>query len=353
MKEKILEDFKIKKKTFNAFKDRMINLLKDLIETDGIVAHQITGRTKETNSLSKKIDKKGEKYNTLNDITDVVGLRVVTYLESDVDPVAAIIEREFEKDEKNSIDKRILKSDQFGYRSLHVVVSLNDKRIKLPEYASYKSIKCEIQIRSILQHAWAEIEHDLGYKGSDIPDDYKRSFNRVAALLEVADIEFVKLKNQLTTYEKEVSKLIEERPEDVDLNKASLKSFVQTNRVIKDLRELVTKESGHQMRSGEVGDFDIKILKYCGIETIKSLETSLDLNKVGLFKFVKIFLNDRQVDEALSESVLLMYFAHYLISKQNDVSVIQKYFETFNFRRDNNLAQVYLDIFKTSEDSEI
>ncbi|MDB4904842.1 MAG: hypothetical protein JWQ63_4123 [Mucilaginibacter sp.] len=349
MKENILEDFKAKKKTYSAFKDRMIDLLKDLIEKENIIPHQITGRIKEAGSLSKKIDKKGDKYNILSDITDVIGLRVITYLESDVDPIASILTKEFEKDEENSIDKRILKNDQFGYRSLHVVVSLNDKRIKLPEYSAYKAIKCEIQIRSILQHAWAEIEHDLGYKGTDIPDAYKRSFNRVAALLELADIEFVKLKAELDDYEKDVPELIVFKPEEVDINKASLNSILITNSIIEDVRKIIVKKTGYKLAKGGMYDIVIEVIKFFNIKTIKSLEIALEENKIAYIKFIKQFIDDNELFGELPDLVVLLYFGHYLAVKKEDISFINKYFSSFNFITDEGVAEVYLKTYIVSK----
>ena len=79
--------------------------------------------------------------------------------------------------------------------SMHYVVSIHQNRLKFTEYKSYTNLKIEIQIRSILQHGWAEIEHDLGYKGAKgIPDEFKRDFNRISALLETADNEFDRLR---------------------------------------------------------------------------------------------------------------------------------------------------------------
>ncbi len=217
---------------FEAFKDKILVLLKDLLLDEGIKIHQISSRIKSIESLSKKIDEKSEKYNAIEEITDIIGVRIITYLESEVDSISDLVVKEFIKDEENSIDKRRLKADQFGYRSLHLVVSFSADRCNLSEYKRYVGMKCEIQIRSILQHAWAEIEHDLGYKGENtIPDDYKRTFNRLSALLESADIEFDRLKTDLTNYEVGVPELIRSEPELVDINKASLNSLLKTNSI--------------------------------------------------------------------------------------------------------------------------
>ncbi|MCQ5042062.1 hypothetical protein NE654_13385, partial [Akkermansia muciniphila] len=73
-------------------------------------------------------------------------------------------ENEFIIDRDISIDKRkSLDPKRFGYRSLHYVVHIDPKYVKAQEYHKYHNLKLEIQISSILQYTWAEIEHDLGY----------------------------------------------------------------------------------------------------------------------------------------------------------------------------------------------
>jgi len=199
----------------------MTRLVRDLLRAENISYHQIDSLVKAVSSLSKKIDSKNNKYTDLSQITDLVGIRIITYLGSEVDLVNDVLTKEFTIDTKNSIDKRELETNVFGYRSLHLIVSLDDGRCKLAEYKQYVDLKCEIQIRSILQHAWAEIEHDLGYKSAlSVPQNYTRSFNRLAALLESADIEFVRLKKELMEYECSVGELIQDTPED-DLSNIS------------------------------------------------------------------------------------------------------------------------------------
>lgn len=83
-----------------------------------------------------------------------------------------------------------MEPDRFGYCSVHYVVEMSQKRLNLYEHQAYEGLKCEIQIRSVLQHAWAEIEHDLGYKSEiAIPKRIRRNFSRLAGLLEIADKE--------------------------------------------------------------------------------------------------------------------------------------------------------------------
>ncbi|MER1973411.1 MAG: (p)ppGpp synthetase, partial [Psychrobacter alimentarius] len=162
--------------------------------------------------------------------------------------------------------------------SLHYVASLKRDRTNLPEYSSYGEQKFEFQIRTILQHSWAEIEHDLGYKGEfEIPTTAKRTFYRVAALLEQADIEFVKLKSTIAQYEKNLSQDIKANPSQIEINKASLISFMSENDEVINFENIVF-----------IGEYDLIItesdvessaydqlinrIKSLGIENIKQLE---------------------------------------------------------------------------------
>ncbi|MCY1691163.1 hypothetical protein OVA29_11120 [Exiguobacterium sp. SL14] len=88
-----------------------------------------------------------------------------------------IIENEFAIDRDQSVDKStLLDTTEFGYLSVHFVASLSEQRLALSEYGRFKDYTAEIQIRSILQHAWAEIEHDLGYKNpNSVPAEVKRA----------------------------------------------------------------------------------------------------------------------------------------------------------------------------------
>jgi len=173
-------------------------LIQVLLEGEGIRVHGVTSRIKSKTSVIRKLQRSsGER--DIDSLTDMIGIRVVTYFPDEVDAVATVVEREFLVDSENSVDKRAaLDPDRFGYLSLHYVLRLNRSRSALPEYSSYGNIRFELQIRSILQHAWAEIEHDLGYKSEfAVPRTVRRRFSRLAGLLEVADAEFLGLRAEL------------------------------------------------------------------------------------------------------------------------------------------------------------
>ena len=104
------------------------------------------------------------------------GARLITYFADEVEHLASLVETEFEIDRVNSVDKRQTQEpDRFGYLSVHYIAELKDTRTSLPEYRRFKGVKFEVQVRSILQHTWAEIEHDLQYKNVEaIPRELRR-----------------------------------------------------------------------------------------------------------------------------------------------------------------------------------
>ncbi|WP_215454840.1 GTP pyrophosphokinase family protein [Streptomyces sp. ATCC 21386] len=213
-----------------SFAPALESLLKEILIAEGVNFHYVRARVKTKSSTSKKLANPRKNYTGLSDLTDLLGVRIVTYFPDDVDIVANLIEREFAVDRANSIDKRqSLAPDRFGYLSMHFVAEIGLERGLLAEYRRFKDLKFEIQIRSILQHAWAEIEHDLGYKSAvDVPDKIKRRFSRLAGLLELADEEFMGIRDELTVYQEKVEQAEFEDYRDVPIDLDSLSVFIRS-----------------------------------------------------------------------------------------------------------------------------
>src|SRR5215207_2927435 len=176
-------------------------LINELIgEEEGINYLSATARAKDPESFLAKASKphpddlSRAKYDDpLNQITDLVAARVITFLVEAVDRVCEVIESEFEIVEHTDMGAHVRAQGAFGYASKHYLVRLNANRRELPEYSVLKNLTMEIQVRTAVQHAWAEFEHDIRYK-LDIPPDRKPEFDRrfllAAALMELADNEF-------------------------------------------------------------------------------------------------------------------------------------------------------------------
>ncbi len=170
---------------------KLSSIISELLEAKGLKIHAITTRPKSLTSLEDKLRRKT--YSKLTDITDLCGVRCICYFQEDVSAVVDFLHDNFSIDRIHTVDKRISPlPEAFGYRSCHIVLSLNEARLCLPENEGFTGLKAEVQIRSILDHAWAEIQHgSLGYKSvTGVPVGAQRQLARTAALLEAADLTF-------------------------------------------------------------------------------------------------------------------------------------------------------------------
>lgn len=172
-------------------------LVEEIVNHSGLAIHGITGRAKGVASVRRKL--KVKRYgDPSTDLTDVIGVRVITYYQDDVDRVVGCLKREFSIDAAKSVDKRAsLSLHEFGYRSVHLIARLDRRREKRPEYSRLAGRWFEIQVRSILEHVWAEIEHAVIYEGSvQYPDDVRRRFAAIAGTLETLDDQFLRLREE-------------------------------------------------------------------------------------------------------------------------------------------------------------
>nr|WP_243164680.1 hypothetical protein [Catenibacillus scindens] len=206
----------------------------------------MTLRIKSEEALKNKVISKA-KYNHLDEITDILGCRIVTLFESDVDRIFDLIDKTFEVVE--IVDKRKkhkVNNIEFGYTSLHLVVKFTDDRCQLVEYQKYQDILFEIQLRTVLQHAWAEVEHGLGYKSFyEPPMEIKRKLNRLAATLEILDEEFENIRYEITLYNQSLDK--EEKVLKTDINKDSLIAYVNSSPVLNDMAQAIADKFNYRI----------------------------------------------------------------------------------------------------------
>jgi len=241
---------------------------------DGVKVHSVTVRVKDRASVARKLARPDRSYRALWDVTDLLGLRIVTYFEDAVDQVGRLLERRLPVDLARSIDKRRKDDDGFGYRSLHYVCALvepdddmrDGERLSdtLPVHA-----RCEIQVSTVLEHAWAEIEHDLGYKApAAVPDEFRRRLSRVAGLLELADQEFVAIRRGLDDYARALPTRIEAAGADVPLDRLSLVPLLATPEV-RALDGAIAAELGRDLGDESFfPDYLLKMLAVSGVVTV-------------------------------------------------------------------------------------
>ncbi|MBO5595293.1 MAG: hypothetical protein J5917_00795 [Bacteroidales bacterium] len=214
----ILEEYREHLPEFERVAKEVQASLKEVFAEAGLVVASIEHRVKTEKSLTGKLELKGAKYATLADITDIVGVRVITFYSDDVDKVASAVDRLYKVDWENSVDKRKAHEiDSFGYMSLHYICSREDFPYRF-----------EIQMRTVLQHAWANMNHDTGYKsGVDVPKEYLRNLNRLAGMLELADEQFSLIRNEITDYRRRVQSLVASgNLSDVPLDADTFRSYL-------------------------------------------------------------------------------------------------------------------------------
>jgi ppGpp synthetase/RelA/SpoT-type nucleotidyltranferase len=222
------EDYRDYRPMYIEYTWKMRQLVEDLLKNVDIDPAQIEHRTKSMESFIEKLRREGKKYsNPVTDMTDLTALRIIAYDKEEVDLIAELIESEFDIDFVNSVDKlNSLDQDRFGYLSIHYIVSISDLRGQLPEWKAFVPLKAEIQIRTVLQHAWAAIDHRFRYKTeTEIPTHLRRKLFRLSALLELADDEFLTLKRLKEQASRDYASQVAAGSFDIELNLTSLEAY--------------------------------------------------------------------------------------------------------------------------------
>jgi putative GTP pyrophosphokinase len=245
------------------------NTIENLLRNARIDYLSVTSRAKTLQSLLGKIQRKTYK-NPEQEITDLAAIRVITYIESDVTKVSAVITSAFNIHPTESLDKsEELGTDRFGYRSVHFVCDLGPDRTKLPEFSPYGGLVFEVQVRTVLQHAWAEIEHDRNYKFAGVlPTHLQRRLNLLAGMLELVDREFVTLANEVDRYAQDVSEKTGAGNLDIEVNSTSLLQYLPN-------KTQWFNDKRVQIRVSDIAEVVIKELRRFGIKTLYDLDKIL------------------------------------------------------------------------------
>ena len=277
--EMLMQQYRELLPTLEQLSEKAYNILRHALRDQGIYVTAIEKRVKKELSLARKLERKGSKYKTAEDVTDLVGLRVITFYTDEVDKVAAIVKRVFDIDWKESVDKRKLHQlDSFGYNSLHYICRLK------ADNSDCGRLRFEVQMRTALQHVWSTIEHDTGYKGEvKIPREYKRQFSRLAGMLELVDDEFSRLRIVLNDYRRHIQTLVKSgQLDDVPLSTESFRSYL------------------------ELRPFNRLNGRIAAVETLGDLQQFIDVNSEDAYQLAlsQLALTDLDI---VSESIGLQY----------------------------------------------
>jgi putative GTP pyrophosphokinase len=197
--------------------DVVARIVKQSLDSRAIKIHSVQHRAKDARSFALKAatpaDENPEepKYpEPIKQITDLAGVRIITHFLSTVDDVDQMLNREFYVVEKSNKGMLLIEADRFGYQSIHYLIRIKDDRACLAEYRRFTGQIVEVQVRTILQHAWAEIEHDIQYKSArTIPTEIHRRFVALAGMLEIADREFQAIDDTNRTLEDTAKQKVE------------------------------------------------------------------------------------------------------------------------------------------------
>jgi len=183
---------------------QFVALVTGILDEAGINYLSVTGRTKGVQSFAKKaartVDGRLVFTDPMREITDQIGVRVITYVHSDVSAVADLLGDQVVVKEDRDMGQETASEGRFGYASRHLLIELDAARESDRALAPLRGRVAQVQVRTVLQHAWAEFEHDIRYKG-DVPLEHARDLDRrftlAAGLLELADQEFSTIRERL------------------------------------------------------------------------------------------------------------------------------------------------------------
>ncbi len=315
--EMLLHEFHELRPQLVQLSEGVYEILCSVLKKQGIELNAIEHRVKTEESLAGKLAQKGDKYHQLTDVSDLVGLRIVTFYTDDVDKVAAIVKNLFQIDWQNSVDKRKLHQlTSFGYNSLHYICRLKEGQQIVDSTSVVAGIPFEIQMRTALQHAWSAIEHDIGYKGSvKLPPEYRRQFSRLAGMLELADDEFSRLRTTMTDYRRQIEALVKSKQlSDVPLSTDSFRSYLELH-PIERLNQRIAAVNQAEIYPASLMRF-LPLLESFGMETLEDVQQFIDNNSDDAYQLALSQLAVTDFD-IISESVGLLNLCLVYVLKHN------------------------------------
>lgn len=280
-----------------------LKVIRDVSEENHYFLMMIQSRVKKEASFAEKTIRKSDSIHSIEDVTDLLGIRIICYFSDDVDRICRSLEERFEVDADNSVDKRKgLSAREFGYMAVHEICSLKQDGTVPEELLGHKF---EIQIKTVLQHAWAEIEHDLGYKSEyGVPAEIRRRFSMTAGLMELGDQEFMTLRDSSIKYANDVQQRIAmDDVGNIAINTVSLRKFMEINRRMLEMYERIRTECGVEIVHVDCGKY-IEKLAAKGIHTLDELENGLAKVEEHLIDVIFRQLNQLELDVAADGLIL-------------------------------------------------
>jgi len=226
--DEIAEQYRVLRPSYERLAVVVRDCLVSEIAAIGLTIDGCTYRVKTVESFQEKVLREEKDYkDPLTEVTDLAGVRAMVHFRSDIETVSDIVRRKFIIDEKNSVDfNKASDPKVFGYNSAHFVVTLPGQLVPA-EAPGIATLKCEIQIRTILQHAWAATAHGLIYKPpTEPPRTIERRFYALSGLLEIADNELEDLRDYGRRLESEIGNRIDRGDLEIEIEPIALRVFL-------------------------------------------------------------------------------------------------------------------------------
>lgn len=324
--EELLQQYRQLLPTLEKLSDDAYDLLSHTLRDQGIYVTAIERRIKTEKSLARKLALKGTKYKRIDDITDLVGLRVITVYTDEVDKVAVIVKNIFDIDWQESVDKRKLHDlNSFGYNSLHYICRLKTGGLRF-----------ELQMRTALQHVWSTIMHDTGYKGDvKIPREYLRQFNRLAGMMELLDDEFSRLRFVLTDYRRHTLALVKSgHLDDVPLSPDSLHNFLDL-KPFDRLNRRIASVNQAEIIPVSVMPY-LPVLESFGLETLGDMQRFIDENSDDAYQLALAQLAITDLDILSSNTALQYLCMVYVLKHDGGREGLKSLYDIINGESDAN-----------------
>lgn len=336
----ILEEYDELRPSFEMMKSVIENSLKAALQSSNIMLFGMESRIKTRNSLIGKLLLKGEKYATASDLTDLVGVRVITTYTDEVDKISVIAENIFDIDWQNSIDKRkSFELNSFGYMSLHYICRIPERLYKDPEHPEINEMRFELQMRTALQHVWASIDHDTGYKTKvDIPPKYLRNISRLAGILELVDEQFSIMRREINDYRRQVEQLVSSGNfDELALNGDTFRSYMAI-KPFKGLTERIAAVNQAEIFEDNFNKY-LEIFKFMGFESIGDIERMRTTYEDAAYQLAVHQIADTDIDILAASVGLQNLCTVYILKTGGGEKELSHFYNFFGSNKDSNLSR--------------
>jgi len=279
--DRLASEYAAVRQLYERLSNRVADLLTALVEEMNIEIHAVERRAKSVESFRDKVTRPEKSYaDPLRDITDLAGVRLILYYSDDVAAVKKLIAEEFDVDTVRSTDwTRASEPDRFGYESVHLVAGLRADRKTSKEWTSVRDLVCEIQVRTVLQHAWAAVSHQLHYKQeNESSDEWSRRLYRLVGMFELADEQFSTLRRERIEAKRKVNVAVSAGDLRLPINEVTLREYMHNSEVVRAIWDLAAKHRFVYQSRPESDDFTAELTRIsdrAGVTTVEELQALL------------------------------------------------------------------------------